>query len=81
MEENLKEKILINTDAIQELLDNIQEIEKNNYNTQLNTIKIIKKKCYHILGRKYLVRWYQRLRQKNINNQKIRKKGIIFKIK
>ena len=28
MKENLKEKILINPDAIQELLDHIQEIEK-----------------------------------------------------
>ena len=81
MNENLKEKILIKQEVLQELLDCINELEKNIHNTQINYIKILKKKCYDIIGKKCLVKWNQRLRLKSINNQKIKKKGIIFKIK
>ena len=79
--ENYKEKILIKPEKIQELLDYIAEIKLNHEKNIFNAIKIIEKKCYEIITKKCIIRWNQRLRQKNLKNHKILKKGIIFKIK
>ena len=76
----LKEKILIDSEKIQELLDCINTI-KNKNETKFDIIKSLKKKCYDIIAKKCLVRWCQRLRIKKISNMKIKKKGIIFKLK
>ena len=80
--ENIKEKIITSIEKIQELLDEISEIKKtNNDKNMLNRIKIIEKKCYAIISKKCFLKWYKRLRQKNIKSYKILKKGIIFKVK
>ena len=76
----LKEKIVIDAEKIQELLDCINTI-KNKNETKLDIIKSLEKKCYDIMAKKCLIRWCQRLRIKKINNTKTKKKGIIFKIK
>ena len=76
----LKEKIIVKSEKIQEILDYLNEIKKTD-NNNLKLIRIIEKKCYHIITKTCFVGWCQRLRQKKINNRKIIKKGIIFRIK
>ena len=80
MKKILKEKILIDSEKIQELLDCINSI-KNNKESKMDIIKNLEKKCYDIIAKKCIVRWCQRLRIKTLNNIKIKKKGTIFKIK
>ena len=77
--ENLKERIITKSEKIQELLDCIAEIKKNNL--FLDKLKILESKCYDIISNKCFIKWHRRLRQKKINDKKIRKKGLIFKIK
>ena len=79
--ENLKEKIIIKSEKIQELLDCINEIKKRNTGSPLDILKTMEMKCYDIMSKKCIVRWLKRLRQNKINNLKIKKKGIIFQIK
>ena len=79
--ENFKEKILIKTEKIQELLDYVAEIKLNHKKNIFDAIKIIEKKCYEIITKKCIIRWNQRKKKKKVKNHKILKKGIIFKIK
>ena len=74
-----KEKVVVNQEMIQQLLDILIEIKKNS--NQTNLIKDGEKICIKILGKKCLVKWHKRLRQKNVNGNKIIKKGLIYKIK
>ena len=76
----LKEKIIVKSEKIQEILNYINEIKKTD-NVDLKLIRIIEKKCYDIITKTCFIRWCQRLRQKKINNKKIIKKGVIFRIK
>ena len=76
----LKEKLIVKSDKIQEILDCISEIKKTD-NSNLKLIRNIEKKCYDIITKTCFIRWCQRLRQKQINNRKIIKKGLIFRIK
>ena len=48
MKKILKEKILIDSEKIQELLDCINSI-KNNKETKMDIIKNLEKKCYDII--------------------------------
>ena len=73
MKKILKEKILIDSEKIQELLDCINSI-KNNKETKMDIIKNLEKKCYDINTKTCFILWCQRLRQKQINNRKIKKK-------
>ena len=74
MKKILKEKILIDSEKIQELLDCINSI-KNNKETKMDIIKNLEKKCYDIMAKKFIVRWCQRLRQKILNSKKIKKRN------
>ena len=56
----LKEKILIDSEKIQELLDCINTI-KNKNEAKFDIIKSLEKKYYDIIAKKCLVRWCQRL--------------------
>ena len=78
MKKILKEKILIDSEKIQELLDCINSI-KNNKETKMDIIKNLEKKCYDIMAKKCIVRWCQRLRIKALNNIKIKKKEQFLK--
>ena len=78
MKKILKEKILIDSEKIQELLDCINSI-KNNKETKMDIIKNLEKKCYDIIAKKCIVRWCQRLRLKKINNIIIKKKEQFLK--
>ena len=69
----LKEKILTDSEKIQELLDCIKSI-KNRSETKLDIIKSLEKKCYDIMAKKCLVRWCQRLRVKKIR-EKLKKRN------
>lgn len=81
MKHNYKEKILLNPQKIYEILDGINKVKKSLNCAQVEEIKSIEKKIYAILSKKSMVKWNQRLRQKKINEYKVKKKGIILKIK
>ena len=74
MKKILKEKILIDSEKIQDLLDCINSI-KNNKETKMDIIKNLEKKCYEKKKKKCIVRWCQRLRIKTLNNIKIKKRN------
>ena len=75
----IKQKIIVNEDIIKKLLDIIIELRKTS--NQINLAKAGEEICIKILGKKCMVKWHKRLRQKNINNYKVIKKGLIYKIK
>ena len=74
--ENFKERIITKSEKIQELLDCIAEIKKNNI--FLDKLKILESKCYGIISNKCFIKWHRRLRQKKINDKIIKKKRIDF---
>lgn len=74
-----KEKITVNKNIIQTLLDIMIELRKNSNQTEL--AETGEEICIKILGKKCVVKWYKRLRQKNVDGKKVIKKGLIYKIK
>ena len=78
-EKNLKKRIIIKYEKIQELLDCIGEIKRKN--DVQEKIKILESICYDIISKKCLIKWNRRQRQQKIYDKKIIKKGIVFKIK
>ena len=54
--ENFKERIITKSEKIQELLDCIAEIKKNNL--FLDKLKILESKCYDIISNKCFIKWY-----------------------
>lgn len=74
-----KEKIVVNKKTILELLEIVMEIKKKNPNQ--DDLAKAGEMCIKILGKKCLVKWHRRLRQRDVSGNKIIKKGLIYKIK
>ena len=82
MKKIIKEKVLVNKKKIKDIIVDIGKLKNiENREAAITEIENIEKKCYKLIVKKTIVRWYQRLREKKFKEYKIKKKEIILKIK